>query len=158
MKDEGGRLRGYGYADFEDRDSLVSWKIFINCWFLRCTIFLNLIKMSLLWKLNVIQIDVLSMTDLAVNNRKMRIDLASQVIRCKLSDFDVISWTSMPCISCSRFHALFPTRLVKAPEGLEAVLATGKVEAEERRILMLAGPLSKHSKYCIHKYFFHSPV
>ena len=23
MKDEGGRLRGYGYADFEDRDSLV---------------------------------------------------------------------------------------------------------------------------------------
>ena len=31
------------------------------------------------------------MTDLAVNNRKMRIDLASQVIRCKLSDFDVIS-------------------------------------------------------------------
>ena len=26
MKDEGGRLRGYGYADFEDRDSLVSWK------------------------------------------------------------------------------------------------------------------------------------
>ena len=24
MKDEGGRLRGYGYADFEDRDSLVS--------------------------------------------------------------------------------------------------------------------------------------
>ena len=50
-------------------------------------------------------------------------------------------------ISCSRFHALFPTRLVKAPEGLEAVLATGKVEAEERRILMLAGPLSKYSKY-----------
>merc|ERR1712165_3218 len=45
MKDEGGRLRGYGYADFEDRDSLI---------------------------------DVLSMTDLAVNNRKMRIDLASQ--------------------------------------------------------------------------------
>ena len=27
MKDEGGRLRGYGYADFEDRDSLVSF----NC-------------------------------------------------------------------------------------------------------------------------------
>ena len=25
MKDEGGRLRGYGYADFEDRDSLVGW-------------------------------------------------------------------------------------------------------------------------------------
>ena len=25
MKDEGGRLRGYGYADFEDRDSLVSF-------------------------------------------------------------------------------------------------------------------------------------
>ena len=45
MKDEGGRLRGYGYADFQDRDSLV---------------------------------DVLTMTDLAVNNRKMRIDLASQ--------------------------------------------------------------------------------
>lgn len=45
MKDEGGRLRGYGYADFLDRDSLV---------------------------------DVLTMTDLAVNNRKMRIDLASQ--------------------------------------------------------------------------------
>merc|ERR1712223_1522350 len=45
MKDEGGRLRGYGYADFEDRDSLIY---------------------------------VLSMTDLAVNNRKMRIDLASQ--------------------------------------------------------------------------------
>ena len=46
MKDEGGRLRGYGYADFEDRDSLI---------------------------------DVLTMSDLAVNNRKMRIDLASQV-------------------------------------------------------------------------------
>eukprot|EP00092_Neocalanus_flemingeri_P022442 GFUD01024339.1.p1 GENE.GFUD01024339.1~~GFUD01024339.1.p1 ORF type:complete len:634 (-),score=237.24 GFUD01024339.1:916-2817(-) len=45
MKDEGGRLRGYGYADFQDRQSLV---------------------------------DVLTMTDLAVNNRKMRIDLASQ--------------------------------------------------------------------------------
>merc|ERR1712168_1139223 len=45
MKDEGGRLRGYGYADFQDRDSLV---------------------------------DVLTMTDLSVNNRKMRIDLASQ--------------------------------------------------------------------------------
>ena len=45
MKDESGRLRGYGYADFQDRDSLV---------------------------------DVLTMTDLAVNNRKMRIDLASQ--------------------------------------------------------------------------------
>jgi len=45
MKDEGGRLRGYGYADFEDRDSLV---------------------------------DVLTMSDLAVNNRKIRIDLASQ--------------------------------------------------------------------------------
>ena len=45
MKDEGGRLRGYGYADFADRDSLV---------------------------------DVLTMSDLAVNNRKMRIDLASQ--------------------------------------------------------------------------------
>merc|ERR1719228_2883430 len=45
MKDEGGRLRGYGYADFQDRESLV---------------------------------DVLTMTDLAVNNRKMRIDLASQ--------------------------------------------------------------------------------
>merc|ERR1719435_203240 len=45
MKEEGGRLRGYGYADFQDRDSLV---------------------------------DVLTMTDLTVNNRKMRIDLASQ--------------------------------------------------------------------------------
>ena len=45
MKDEGGRLKGYGYADFRDRDSLV---------------------------------DVLTMTDLSVNNRKMRIDLASQ--------------------------------------------------------------------------------
>ena len=30
---------------------------------------------------NFVQIDVLSMTDLAVNNRKMRIDLASQVFR-----------------------------------------------------------------------------
>jgi len=44
MKEEGGRLRGYGYADFEDRQSLI---------------------------------DVLTMTDLAVNNRKIRIDLAT---------------------------------------------------------------------------------
>ena len=62
MKDEGGRLRGYGYADFEDRDSLVGW-LWSCC------------KISQ----NIAQIDVLSMTDLAVNNRKMRIDLASQV-------------------------------------------------------------------------------
>ena len=82
------------------------------------------------------------MTDLAVNNRKMRIDLASQVVRCKLSDFDVI--LELPC---SGFHALFPSRLVRAPEELEAVLVTGKVEAEERRILMLAGPFSKYFKY-----------
>merc|ERR1712212_1177745 len=44
MKEEGGRLKGYGYADFEDRDSLC---------------------------------DALSLTDLTVNNRKMRIDIAS---------------------------------------------------------------------------------
>ena len=40
MKEEGGRLRGYGYADFEDRESLV---------------------------------EVLTMTDLAVNNRNNRL-------------------------------------------------------------------------------------
>ena len=44
MKEEGGRLRGYGYADFEDRESLVN---------------------------------VLTMTDLTVNNRKIRVDLAT---------------------------------------------------------------------------------
>ena len=66
MKDEGGRLRGYGYADFEDRDSLVSF---------------NYVGLLLLQSQTVNQIDVLSMTDLAVNNRKMRIDLASQVFR-----------------------------------------------------------------------------
>ena len=82
------------------------------------------------------------MTDLAVNNRKMRIDLASQVVR-KLS----LILTSFLELPCSGFHALFPTRLVRAPEELEAVLATGKVEAEERRILMLAGPISKYFKY-----------
>ena len=93
------------------------------------------------------------MTDLAVNNRKMRIDLASQVVRCKLSDLtsfeDVNSLilTSFLELPCSGFHALFPSRRVRAPEELEAVLATGKVEAEERRILMLAGPISKYFKY-----------
>merc|ERR1719285_1477429 len=55
MKDEGGRLRGYGYADFDDRDSLI---------------------------------DALTMTDLAVNNRKMRIDLASQAGKDKGGGFD----------------------------------------------------------------------
>ena len=83
------------------------------------------------------------MTDLAVNNRKMRIDLASQVVRCKLS----LILTSFLELPCSGFHALFPPRRVRAPEELEAVLATGKVEAEERRILMLAGPISKYFKY-----------
>ena len=34
---------------------------------------------------------------------------------------------------------MFPSRLVRAPEELEAVLVTGKVEADEKRILMLAG-------------------
>ena len=68
MKDEGGRLRGYGYADFEDRDSLVSFNYI-------CLLLLQLRSQT------INQIDVLSMTDLAVNNRKMRIDLASQVFR-----------------------------------------------------------------------------
>ena len=68
MKDEGGRLRGYGYADFEDRDSLVSFN------------YIDLLLLQLRSQ-NINQIDVLSMTDLAVNNRKMRIDLASQVFR-----------------------------------------------------------------------------
>ena len=93
------------------------------------------------------------MTDLAVNNRKMRIDLASQVVR-KLSliltsfeDVNYLILTSFLELPCSGFHALFPPRLVRAPEELEAVLATGKVEAEERRILMLAGPISKYFKY-----------
>ena len=35
---------------------------------------------------NIVQIDVLSMTDLAVNNRKMRIDLASQVFSHTIID------------------------------------------------------------------------
>ena len=94
------------------------------------------------------------MTDLAVNNRKMRIDLASQVVRCKLSliltsfeDVKYLILTSFLELPCSGFHALFPSRLVRAPVELEAVLATGKVEAEERRILMLAGPISKYFKY-----------
>ena len=93
------------------------------------------------------------MTDLAVNNRKMRIDLASQVVR-KLSliltsfeDVNSLILTSFLELPCSGFHALFPTRRVKAPVELEAVLVTGKVEAEERRILMLAGPISKYFKY-----------
>lgn len=93
------------------------------------------------------------MTDLAVNNRKMRIDLASQVVR-KLSliltsfeDVNSLILTSFLELPRSGFHALFPSRLARAPEGLEAVLATGKVEAEERRILMLAGPISKYFKY-----------
>ena len=68
MKDEGGRLRGYGYADFEDRDSLVSFN------------YVGLLLLQLRSQ-TINQIDVLSMTDLAVNNRKMRIDLASQVFR-----------------------------------------------------------------------------
>ena len=55
MKDDGGRLRGYGYADFQDRESLV---------------------------------DVLTMTDLAVNNRKMRIDLASQAGKDRSGGFE----------------------------------------------------------------------
>ena len=40
----------------------------------------------------IVQIDVLSMTDLAVNNRKMRIDLASQVFNHTIIDqqFDVV--------------------------------------------------------------------
>merc|ERR1711872_1021001 len=47
--------RGYGYADFQDRESLV---------------------------------DVLTMTDLAVNNRKMRIDLASQAGKDRSGGFE----------------------------------------------------------------------
>ena len=32
MKDEGGRLRGYGYADFQDRDSLVDSGVVLRLW------------------------------------------------------------------------------------------------------------------------------
>ena len=98
MKDEGGRLRGYGYADFEDRDSLVR-------------------KLS-----SVIDFKVRNLTESDKDESALKTDcypdrrpfndwLGSEQPEdedrpCQpgskktLSDFDVISWTSMLWISC----------------------------------------------------------